>query len=76
MPSWVSRHSEPRRKLDLLEKRIGRLRGAVEGASKTDVAAQLPNGVVPGAQSAAPAGVMRDSKIFPHHPSRTLREMF
>lgn len=43
MPSWVSRHSEPHRKLNLLEKRIGRLRGAVkagEGAAHVAVAAE------------------------------------
>lgn len=39
MPSWVSRHSELHRKLNPLEKRIGRLRGAVKaGESATHVA--------------------------------------
>lgn len=30
MPSWVSRHSEPERKLNLFEKRLSGLRGAVK----------------------------------------------
>jgi hypothetical protein len=30
MPSWVSKHSEPGRKIDLFERRLCRLRGAVK----------------------------------------------
>jgi|SRR6516162_3726891 hypothetical protein len=38
MPSWVSEHSEPERKRNLLEKRLRRLRAAIKaGESRTRV---------------------------------------